>query len=185
MRKENKPKISFCYPRDLRAFPRTYSQRGGVTLCLCVYEWFSPWWLIFVLSDVYATLGDAYGIWEHLHSFRGKWNVSRVIPRLYAWVWNLKALLISGWTYSSGYDCGFPTKDWILWVNMGKFFVSDIIQYEISFFLLNYTLTSPYFFGFRKNVPRKNAWIFFFESFFLSLVFIFMIILIKDLFSFN
>ena len=49
-----------------------------------------------------------------------KWDISRVIPLLYGWAYKtLKTFPISGWTYCSGYDCGFSIKiisEWILWV---------------------------------------------------------------------
>ena len=49
-----------------------------------------------------------------------KWDISRVIPILYGWVYKtLKTFSSSGWTYCSGYDCRFSIKiipEWILWV---------------------------------------------------------------------
>ena len=44
--------------------------------------------MVSVFLEADGTLGEGCGIWEHLHSL-GKWNVSRVIPRLYGWVYKL------------------------------------------------------------------------------------------------
>ena len=64
MRKEDKSKISFCYPRGLRAFPQTYNKRVGVTWCVCVCVvlddqanggWFLFYWglmLLWVMSGI-------------------------------------------------------------------------------------------------------------------------------------
>ena len=42
-----------------------------VCVCMCfVCRWLSQWWLVFVLLEVDATLGDGCGILESLHSFR-------------------------------------------------------------------------------------------------------------------
>ena len=46
----------------------------------------SQWWLVFVLLGVHAILSDGCGIWYHLQSFR-EVNISRVVPRLYGWVY--------------------------------------------------------------------------------------------------
>ena len=74
IRRGGESKISFCYPRGLRASPQTYHEQGRVIYCIwSICRWLSEWWLIFVLLGIDATLGDGCGIWEHLHSFR-KWN---------------------------------------------------------------------------------------------------------------
>ena len=37
-------KISFCYPRDLRASPQTYRERDGVIYCgWSICRWLSHW----------------------------------------------------------------------------------------------------------------------------------------------
>ena len=43
--------------------------------------------------EVNAVLSDWCRIWEHLHLVSGKWNVSRIIPKLHGWIY--KALRLS------------------------------------------------------------------------------------------
>ena len=54
-----------------------------VCVCVCVRVC-SQWWLVFALLGVDATLGVRF---EITHIVSGKWNVSKVIPRLYGRVY--------------------------------------------------------------------------------------------------
>ena len=97
IREGSESKISLCYPKGLGDFPQFFRERGGVILCVCVCVcvcvwrfcgWLSQWWLIFVLLDVDAT--HVMGVtFENACVVSGKWNVSRIISRLYAWVYKV------------------------------------------------------------------------------------------------
>ena len=69
--------------------PQSFRKRGGIfRVCVECLLVIVSWWLFLVPLEVDATLGDGCGIWEHLRS-SGKWNVSRVIPRLYRNVYKI------------------------------------------------------------------------------------------------
>ena len=80
--------------------PQAFRERGGVFSVYGVFfRWLRQWWLFFVSLEVDATLGDGCGIWEHLLS-SGKWNVSKVVPRLYRSAYKIIRLTKSKAIYS-------------------------------------------------------------------------------------
>ena len=81
---EKKCKIFFCHPRGLTAFTQTY--RAGVIYAWSVCRWLSQWWLVFVFLGFDAT--EWWGVgFDNTYTVSGKWNRSKVIPRLYGWVY--------------------------------------------------------------------------------------------------
>ena len=58
-----------------------------------VCRWLGWRWLVLGLLRVDITLGDGCGIWEHSCTVSGKWNISRVILRLYGWVYKTWRLM--------------------------------------------------------------------------------------------
>ena len=64
-----------------------------VCVCVCVFvcvcsvcKWLREWWLVFVLWSLMLlwVMGVRF---DNTCTVSGKWNVSRVIPRLYGWVY--------------------------------------------------------------------------------------------------
>ena len=51
-----------------------------------VWRWLSQCWLVFVLLGVDATRSDGVGFSNHC-TVSSKWNVSRIILRIYGWVY--------------------------------------------------------------------------------------------------
>ena len=85
-------KISMCYPRDLGTFPRSFRERGAVIQCVwgvCRWGWcYSGCW-----------------VWD-IRLVSGKWNVFRVIQKLYGRVHKilrLPQLLVELWVPNHGY----------------------------------------------------------------------------------
>ena len=75
----------------------------------------------FCFSGVDAALSDGF---DNTCTVSEKWNVSRVIPRLYGWVYKssrLTPLVVEHSVVVN--ECGFPIKtipDWILWVGNAR-----------------------------------------------------------------
>ena len=66
-----------------------------------VCRWLSQLRLVFVLLRVDATLGDGFGIWEHLSSFREVNCLERVFLKLYGWVYKtFKTVVMTAGSHS-------------------------------------------------------------------------------------
>ena len=103
-------KISLCYSRgswaSLSLFACEWRNVVCVCVCVCVYTWIvcwwlSQWWLVFVLLEVDATLGDGCGIWERFHSFREVKCFQVSFKILWMGVENFFRLHIISWTSGS------------------------------------------------------------------------------------
>ena len=100
----------------------TASELRWFSMC-SVCWWLSQWWLVFVtgflfwLLSVDATLSDGF---DNTCTVSGTWKFSRVIPRLYGWIYKsltLSLLVIEHCVVVMN-ESSQSKKiwDWILWV---------------------------------------------------------------------
>ena len=70
--------------QGFESFPLDHRDWVGLIQCVCsICRWLRQKWLVYVLLEFDAAVGEGCGIWEHLHSFREvKWERG-VSPRFY------------------------------------------------------------------------------------------------------
>ena len=97
----------FVLPQGFRSFLTVFSQARWRNLERIECRWLTQWWLVFVLLEVDATLGDECEIWEHLHSYRDVkclQDYSKTF-RMESFTSDLLQIIISYWTKSHLQSC--------------------------------------------------------------------------------
>ena len=85
--REVSPIFSFVTQGFWELFLRSTTSEVARFSVWSVCRWLSQLGLVLVLLRVDATLGDGFGIWEHLYSFREVNCLERLFLKLYGWVY--------------------------------------------------------------------------------------------------